>query len=84
MLKSYLKSGIPIATYFSMLLYFIFVLLFFLEVMFILVKQKQTTFEQPASSVSKQSPPLSVPKWIDRKSACKTPSSRALEDYMSW
>lgn len=46
-------------------------------------EQKQTTFEQPASSVSKQSPPLSVPKWIDRKSVCKTPSSRALEDYMS-
>lgn len=45
--------------------------------------EKQTTFEQPASSVSKQSPPLSVPKWIDRKSACKTPSSKAVEDYMS-
>lgn len=45
--------------------------------------EKQTTFEQPASLVSKQSPPLSVPKWIDRKSVCKTPSSRALEDYMS-
>ncbi|KAM5284533.1 dual specificity protein kinase TTK isoform 1-T2 [Hipposideros larvatus] len=46
-------------------------------------EQKQTTFEQPASSVSKQSPPLSVSKWIDRKSVCKTPRSRALEDYMS-
>ncbi|KAM5284535.1 dual specificity protein kinase TTK isoform 2-T3 [Hipposideros larvatus] len=45
--------------------------------------EKQTTFEQPASSVSKQSPPLSVSKWIDRKSVCKTPRSRALEDYMS-
>ncbi|KAF6365574.1 TTK protein kinase [Rhinolophus ferrumequinum] len=32
---------------------------------------------------TEQSPPLSVPKWTDRKSACKTPSSRALEDYMS-
>ncbi|XP_019507458.1 PREDICTED: dual specificity protein kinase TTK isoform X1 [Hipposideros armiger] len=46
-------------------------------------EQKQTTFEQPASSVSKQSPPLSVSKWIDRKSVYKTPRSRALEDYMS-
>ncbi|XP_019507460.1 PREDICTED: dual specificity protein kinase TTK isoform X2 [Hipposideros armiger] len=45
--------------------------------------EKQTTFEQPASSVSKQSPPLSVSKWIDRKSVYKTPRSRALEDYMS-
>ncbi|XP_036895332.1 dual specificity protein kinase TTK isoform X2 [Sturnira hondurensis] len=46
-------------------------------------EQKQTTLEQPASSVSKQSPRLSVPKWTDRKSVCETPSSRALEDYMS-
>ncbi|KAF6116761.1 TTK protein kinase [Phyllostomus discolor] len=46
--------------------------------------EKQTTFEQPATlRVSKQSPPLSVPKWIDQKSVCQTPSSRALEDYMS-
>ncbi|KAM5324757.1 dual specificity protein kinase TTK isoform 3-T4 [Glossophaga mutica] len=46
-------------------------------------EQKQTTLEQPASLVSKQSPPLLLPKWIDRKSVCQTPSSRALEDYMS-
>ncbi|KAM7136872.1 dual specificity protein kinase TTK isoform 1-T1 [Molossus nigricans] len=45
--------------------------------------EKQSTFEQPASLVSKQSPPISIPKWIDRKSVCKTPGSRALEDYMS-
>uniref|UniRef100_A0A8C3WHX0 Dual specificity protein kinase TTK n=1 Tax=Catagonus wagneri TaxID=51154 RepID=A0A8C3WHX0_9CETA len=44
---------------------------------------KQTTFEQPASSVSKQSPPISAPTWIDPKSVCKTPSSSALDDYMS-
>uniref|UniRef100_A0A8D0VX65 Dual specificity protein kinase TTK n=1 Tax=Sus scrofa TaxID=9823 RepID=A0A8D0VX65_PIG len=43
---------------------------------------KQTTFEQPAFSVSKQSPPISAPKWIDPKSICKTPSSSALDDYM--
>ncbi|XP_045040819.2 dual specificity protein kinase TTK isoform X3 [Desmodus rotundus] len=46
-------------------------------------EQKQTTFEQPVSLVSKQSPPMPAPKWIDRKSVCQTPSSRALEDYMS-
>lgn len=45
--------------------------------------EKQTTFEQPASLVSKQSSPITVPKWTDRKSVCQTPSSRALEDYMS-
>ncbi|XP_058590527.1 dual specificity protein kinase TTK isoform X3 [Neofelis nebulosa] len=45
--------------------------------------EKQTTFEQPAFSVSKQSPPISAPKWIDPKSVCKTPSSSALDDYMS-
>uniref|UniRef100_A0A452QTM2 Dual specificity protein kinase TTK n=1 Tax=Ursus americanus TaxID=9643 RepID=A0A452QTM2_URSAM len=45
--------------------------------------QKQTTFEQPAFSVSRQSPPISAPKWIDPKSICKTPSSSALDDYMS-
>ncbi|KAF6116765.1 TTK protein kinase [Phyllostomus discolor] len=33
--------------------------------------------------VDTESPPLSVPKWIDQKSVCQTPSSRALEDYMS-
>uniref|UniRef100_A0A4X1V4B2 Dual specificity protein kinase TTK n=1 Tax=Sus scrofa TaxID=9823 RepID=A0A4X1V4B2_PIG len=44
---------------------------------------KQTTFEQPAFSVSKQSPPIPAPKWIDPKSICKTPSSSALDDYMS-
>nr|KAF6463465.1 TTK protein kinase [Molossus molossus] len=32
---------------------------------------------------TEQSPPISIPKWIDRKSVCKTPGSRALEDYMS-
>ncbi|NP_001192842.1 dual specificity protein kinase TTK isoform X1 [Bos taurus] len=46
-------------------------------------EQKQTTFEQPAFSVSKQSPPISTPKWIDPKSICKTPSNSALDDYMS-
>ncbi|XP_004674110.1 PREDICTED: dual specificity protein kinase TTK [Condylura cristata] len=46
-------------------------------------EQKQTTFEQPAFSMSKQSPPISAPKWIDPKSICKTPSSNTLDDYMS-
>uniref|UniRef100_A0A7N5KNB1 TTK protein kinase n=1 Tax=Ailuropoda melanoleuca TaxID=9646 RepID=A0A7N5KNB1_AILME len=46
-------------------------------------EQKQTTFEQPAFSVSRQSPPISAPKWIDPKSICKTPSSSAMDDYMS-
>nr|KAF6363867.1 TTK protein kinase [Pipistrellus kuhlii] len=32
---------------------------------------------------TEQSPPTAVPKWTDRKSVCKTPSSRALEDYMN-
>ncbi|KAB0404289.1 hypothetical protein E2I00_006818, partial [Balaenoptera physalus] len=45
---------------------------------------KQTSFEQPALSVSKQSPPISTPKWIDPKSICKTPSNSVLDDYMSW
>ncbi|KAF3831724.1 hypothetical protein GH733_000536, partial [Mirounga leonina] len=45
--------------------------------------EKQTTLEQPAFSVSKQSPPISAPKRIDPKSICKTPSSSALDDYMS-
>ncbi|XP_066109101.1 dual specificity protein kinase TTK isoform X2 [Saccopteryx bilineata] len=45
--------------------------------------EKQTTFEKPSSLVSKQSPPIPVPIWTDRKSVCETPSSRALEDYMS-
>uniref|UniRef100_A0A8I5ZNI6 Ttk protein kinase n=1 Tax=Rattus norvegicus TaxID=10116 RepID=A0A8I5ZNI6_RAT len=30
----------------------------------------------------KESPPLSVPKWIDPKSVCETPSSSSLDDYM--
>ncbi|KAJ8776987.1 hypothetical protein J1605_015005 [Eschrichtius robustus] len=47
-------------------------------------EQKQTSFEQPALSVSKQSPPISTPKWIDPKSICKTPSNSVLDDYMSW
>ncbi|XP_031311827.1 dual specificity protein kinase TTK isoform X1 [Camelus dromedarius] len=46
-------------------------------------EQKQTTFEQHAFSVSKQSPPISTPKWINPKSICKTPSNSALDDYMS-
>ncbi|KAM9676288.1 dual specificity protein kinase TTK isoform 1-T2 [Dama dama] len=46
-------------------------------------EQKHTTFEQPAFLVSKQSPPISTPKWIDPKSICKTPSNSALDDYMS-
>nr|XP_055185495.1 dual specificity protein kinase TTK isoform X1 [Nyctereutes procyonoides] len=46
-------------------------------------EQKQPIFEQPAFSVSKQSPPISAPKWIDPKSLCKTPSSSALDDYMN-
>ncbi|XP_057596260.1 dual specificity protein kinase TTK isoform X2 [Hippopotamus amphibius kiboko] len=45
--------------------------------------EKQTTFEQPALLISKQSPPISAPKWIDPKSICKTPSNSALDDYMS-
>lgn len=45
-------------------------------------KEKCTTVEQLAFSVSKQSPPLSVPKWIDPKSVCETPSSSSLDDYM--
>ncbi|XP_074224803.1 dual specificity protein kinase TTK isoform X3 [Camelus bactrianus] len=46
-------------------------------------EQKQTTFQQHAFSVSKQSPPISTPKWINPKSICKTPSNSALDDYMS-
>ncbi|XP_014715244.1 dual specificity protein kinase TTK isoform X1 [Equus asinus] len=46
-------------------------------------EQKQTTFEQPGFSISKQSPPISAPKWIDPKSVSKTPSSSNLDDYMS-
>ncbi|XP_023416695.2 dual specificity protein kinase TTK isoform X1 [Cavia porcellus] len=46
-------------------------------------EQKHTTVEQPVLSVSKQSPPLSVPKWIDPKSICQTPSSNTLDDYMN-
>ncbi|XP_012664972.1 dual specificity protein kinase TTK isoform X1 [Otolemur garnettii] len=45
--------------------------------------EKHTTFEQPVHSVSKQSPPISAPKWFDPKSICKTPSSNNLDDYMS-
>ncbi|XP_073935782.1 dual specificity protein kinase TTK isoform X2 [Castor canadensis] len=41
------------------------------------------TSEQPVLSVSKQSPPISVPKWIDPKSISKTPSRNSLDDYMS-
>uniref|UniRef100_H0WDX0 Protein kinase domain-containing protein n=1 Tax=Cavia porcellus TaxID=10141 RepID=H0WDX0_CAVPO len=46
-------------------------------------EQKHTTVEQPVLSVSKQSPPLSMPKWIDPKSICQTPSSNTLHDYMN-
>nr|XP_045016884.1 dual specificity protein kinase TTK isoform X2 [Jaculus jaculus] len=46
-------------------------------------REKCATIEQLAFSVSKQSPPISVPKWIDPKSVCKTPSNDALDDYMS-
>ncbi|XP_040596011.1 dual specificity protein kinase TTK isoform X2 [Mesocricetus auratus] len=46
-------------------------------------KEKHTTVEQLALSVSKQSPPMSAPKWIDPKSVCETPSSNSLDDYMS-
>ncbi|XP_004610174.2 dual specificity protein kinase TTK [Sorex araneus] len=46
-------------------------------------EHKQTAFEQSAFSVSKQSPPISVPKRIDPKSICETPSSKAMDDYMS-
>ncbi|XP_055965655.1 dual specificity protein kinase TTK [Sorex fumeus] len=46
-------------------------------------EHKQTSFEQSAFSVSKKSPPVSVPKWIDPKSVCETPSSKTLDDYMS-
>ncbi|XP_012781001.2 dual specificity protein kinase TTK [Ochotona princeps] len=46
-------------------------------------EQKHTTIEQPVFSVSKQSPPITTPKWIDPKSVCKTPSNNTLDDYMS-
>lgn len=45
--------------------------------------EKRTTIEQPVFSVSKQSPPLTTPKWIDPKAICKTPSNNTLDDYMS-
>ncbi|KAM6186761.1 dual specificity protein kinase TTK isoform 2-T2 [Rhynchocyon petersi] len=45
--------------------------------------EKHTTFEQPTFPVSKPSPPISAPKWIDPKSLCKTPGSNTLDDYMS-
>ncbi|XP_040839609.1 dual specificity protein kinase TTK isoform X2 [Ochotona curzoniae] len=45
--------------------------------------EKHTTIEQPVFSVSKQSPPITTPKWIDPKSICKTPSNNTLDDYMS-
>ncbi|XP_008061527.1 dual specificity protein kinase TTK isoform X2 [Carlito syrichta] len=45
--------------------------------------EKHTIFEQPVLPVSKQSPPVSAPKWFDPKSICKTPSSNTLDDYMS-
>ncbi|XP_037699342.1 dual specificity protein kinase TTK isoform X2 [Choloepus didactylus] len=47
------------------------------------ISEKHTTFEQPAISVLKQSPPIPAPKWIDPKSICKTPCSNTLDDYMS-
>ncbi|XP_006873341.1 PREDICTED: dual specificity protein kinase TTK [Chrysochloris asiatica] len=47
------------------------------------VEKKHTTFEQPAFSVSKQSPPISAPKRIDPKSHCMTPSSNTMDDYMN-
>ncbi|XP_029416519.1 dual specificity protein kinase TTK isoform X2 [Nannospalax galili] len=46
-------------------------------------KERYTTVEQLAFSVSKQSPPMSVPRWMDPKSVCETPSSNTLDDYMS-
>lgn len=46
-------------------------------------EHKQTTFEQSAFSVSKQSPPIPSPKRNDPKSICKTPGSNSLDDYMS-
>ncbi|XP_021488954.1 dual specificity protein kinase TTK isoform X2 [Meriones unguiculatus] len=46
-------------------------------------KEKCTAVEQLALSVSKQSPPMSVPKWMDRKSVSETPSNNSLDDYMS-
>ncbi|XP_047414501.1 dual specificity protein kinase TTK isoform X2 [Sciurus carolinensis] len=45
--------------------------------------EKHITVEQPVLSVSKQSPPVSAPKWIDPKSICQTPSSNSLDDYMN-
>ncbi|XP_028612038.1 dual specificity protein kinase TTK [Grammomys surdaster] len=45
-------------------------------------EQKCTTAEQLAFSVSKQSPPIPVPKWLDPKSVCETPSSSTMDDYM--
>ncbi|XP_052043687.1 dual specificity protein kinase TTK isoform X2 [Apodemus sylvaticus] len=45
-------------------------------------KEKCTTVEQLALSVSKQSPPISVPKWLDPKSVCETPRCSSLDDFM--
>ncbi|XP_060061409.1 dual specificity protein kinase TTK [Erinaceus europaeus] len=47
------------------------------------IEQKQAPFEQPAFSVSKHSPPISTPRWIDPKSICQTPSNSTLDDYMN-
>ncbi|XP_048209604.1 dual specificity protein kinase TTK isoform X2 [Perognathus longimembris pacificus] len=44
---------------------------------------KRATIEQPGLPISKQSPSISAPKWIDPKSICKTPSRDKLDDYMS-
>ncbi|KAM4865934.1 dual specificity protein kinase TTK isoform 2-T6 [Thomomys bottae] len=45
--------------------------------------EKRALVEQPVLSISKQSPSISAPKWIDPKSICKTPSRDTLDDYMS-
>ncbi|XP_012887722.1 PREDICTED: dual specificity protein kinase TTK isoform X1 [Dipodomys ordii] len=46
-------------------------------------EQKRATIEQPVLPISKHSPSVSAPKWIDPKSICKTPSRDTLDDYMS-
>ncbi|XP_074166545.1 dual specificity protein kinase TTK isoform X2 [Sminthopsis crassicaudata] len=51
-----------------------------------LPEQKRSSFEQPGLTISKQSSPITVPKRIDNKFVCNTPSSNSsstLNDYMA-
>ncbi|XP_023574485.1 dual specificity protein kinase TTK [Octodon degus] len=45
-------------------------------------EQKHTAAEQPVFAVSRHSPPLSAPRWVDPKLVCQTPGSSTLDDYM--